>query len=238
MIIHKTLLKISFLSAAFLLLSLPLSAATFQVDIQSFSFNPNNIQINAGDTVTWVNMMSVGHTSTSDAGLWGSPLLMMNDAWSYTFNVPGQYSYHCTPHPSMKGGILVGDISLTTDTSTISASSGGMVNFTLDAGPIYANRPYILLGSITGIEPGTPLPGGFATLPLNFDVFTDIVFSLLNTPVCSNFLSTLDNNGASSAVLNTGGPLPAAAGLVMWYAFALGNPFNFTSSVVHVAFVL
>ena len=64
---------------------------------------------------------------------------------------------------------------LTTDTNTLSEATGGTINFTLDAGAWNANRNYLLLGSISGDEPGTPLPGGMATLPLNWDVLTNLI---------------------------------------------------------------
>jgi hypothetical protein len=123
---------------------------------------------------------------------------------------------------------------LVAEVYTLSASTGGSVGFTLDAGSANAGRNYILLGSLSGITPGTPLPGGQANLPLNFDPFTKLVFFLINTPTFSNFVGTLDGAGTASAVLNASGPLPPdLAGTLMHFAFALNLPWNLASN--HVA---
>ena len=79
-----------------------------------------------------------------------------------------------------------------------------------------------MLGSITGTSPGTPLPGGQATLPLNWDAFTDLVLTLANTPIFAGFMATLDSTGNSTAKLDSFGPLPNGfVGLKLYFAYAL-----------------
>ncbi|MHC4945702.1 MAG: hypothetical protein ACYTG7_22050 [Planctomycetota bacterium] len=122
------------------------------------------------------------------------------------------------------------DCSLTADGHLVSESAGGTVNFTLDAGADRAWRNYIILGSFSGTEPGFSLPGGLETLPINWDWFTDVEMGLLNSAFFSNFLSSLDGSGLSSAQLFIP-PLPAGtAGFTMHYAFCLNSPFNFVSN--------
>ena len=70
---------------------------------------------------------------------------------------------------------------LTVNKNTIASSTGGIINFTLDAGLNNAGRNYILLGSTSGTELGFPLPGGYVTLPLNWDALTNAVLQNLNT---------------------------------------------------------
>jgi plastocyanin len=77
------------------------------VRIVNYGFDPGNLRITAGTTVTWKNSDPVGHTATADAGVWGSPLLERGDEWSYTFTEPGTYTYFCAPHPQMKAQIEV-----------------------------------------------------------------------------------------------------------------------------------
>lgn len=77
------------------------------VIIQSFSFNPDFITIDQGDTVVWTNLDGVSHTSTSDDGLWDSGLLGNGDSFTLAFDSAGTFAYHCTPHPSMTGNIEV-----------------------------------------------------------------------------------------------------------------------------------
>jgi hypothetical protein len=113
------------------------------------------------------------------------------------------------------------------------SENGGTVNLGLFAYPENAGRKYLVLGSISGTDPGTPLPGGQVILPLNLDVFTNIVFSLTNTGIFSNFLGTLDGSGAATAQLNYP-PVPGSAGLFMYYAFALNGPWNFVSNPISI----
>jgi hypothetical protein len=124
--------------------------------------------------------------------------------------------------------------SLWTDTAIIPAVTGGSVEFTLVGGPSSANRKYVLLGGISGTTPGTPLPGGQATLPLNWDTFTNIVVDQLNSPVMQNFLGNLDGSGLSTARLNSGPLPPSAVGLTLHFAYALGAPWDFASNATQV----
>ena len=78
------------------------------VSIVDFAFNPSDLTIAAGTTVTWTNNGTFQHTSTSDAGLWDSGTLNTGQSFAYTFNTPGIYTYHCTFHKlSMHGTITV-----------------------------------------------------------------------------------------------------------------------------------
>ncbi|MHC4944138.1 MAG: M28 family metallopeptidase [Planctomycetota bacterium] len=134
-----------------------------------------------------------------------------------------------------EAGLRPPEFTLFTDTCII-PESGGTANFTLDAGSHNAGRDYILVGSVTGTEPGTPLPGGHVTLPLNWDWFTDFVIALINTPVFLNFLGTLDTSGTATAQLNAP-PAPGFAGITMHYAYALNNPWDFVSNPVAIEVV-
>jgi amicyanin len=78
------------------------------VSIRNFAFSPSKITIKKGSQVVWTNKDSVGHTVTSDEGNeLDSELLMQNDNYSHTFNEVGLFKYHCTPHPFMKGEVIV-----------------------------------------------------------------------------------------------------------------------------------
>lgn len=122
------------------------------------------------------------------------------------------------------------DPSLIEDVDVISANVGGTVNFTIDAGAANAQRKYLLLGSATGTQPGFPLPGGAATLCIEWDVFTDIVLALLNTPVFNDFLGQLDASGQASAQINTGPLDPGFAGTKLYFSYCLSAPFDFVSN--------
>lgn len=78
------------------------------VAIRDFAFNQPTVTVSPGTTVTWINCDEIAHTSTSDeGGTWDSGLLELGETFSHTFADPGEFPYHCTPHPSMKGRVIV-----------------------------------------------------------------------------------------------------------------------------------
>jgi plastocyanin len=66
-------------------------------------FNPVNITITAGQTVTWV-WMGNNHSTTSDTGIWDSGLHDAPHMFQHTFNTAGSFPYYCTLH-GLPGGI-------------------------------------------------------------------------------------------------------------------------------------
>jgi plastocyanin len=73
-------------------------------DINSWGF-ATTVQV--GQTVTWTNMGSQGHTATAGDGAWDTGTIAPGASASITFDTPGLYSFLCTPHPWMKGTLLV-----------------------------------------------------------------------------------------------------------------------------------
>ena len=65
---------------------------------------------------------------------------------------------------------------------------------------------------------------------MEWDVFTDIVVLLLNTPAFQNFLGSLDASGQAGAQLNSGPLNPAFAGVKIYFAYCLNAPFDFSSN--------
>ena len=79
-----------------------------QVRIEDFAFAPANIVVDVGTTVTWTNEDGARHTVTSDDGdELASPLFGRGETYSHTFDTPGEYAYHCDPHPNMRGLVTV-----------------------------------------------------------------------------------------------------------------------------------
>lgn len=91
----------------------PGASSPQQVTIVNYSYNPQSISVKAGTNVTWTNMDSEGHTVTVGAHGGGhmaaidSGMMNQNQSFTYTFNTPGTYEYHCDPHPPMMGIITV-----------------------------------------------------------------------------------------------------------------------------------
>jgi plastocyanin len=78
-----------------------------QVFIQGMAFNPLSINVAVNSSVTWVNKDAVGHSVTSDTGLFDSGTLNTNGSFTYTFTTLGTFSYHCSIHPSMTATVTV-----------------------------------------------------------------------------------------------------------------------------------
>lgn len=105
---------------------------------------------------------------------------------------------------------------------------GGTINFYLNAGPSHANRFYGIFASATGHSPGTPLPGGAVTLPLNWDFFTEFFYSLM----LPGFLDYLDNQGSATVPL-TLAPFDLVDEVPLTFAYALrGPPWDMASNHV------
>jgi plastocyanin len=63
--------------------------------------------IKAGDSVVWQNVDSMDHTTTSDTGVWDSPVAQ-GASFKFTFTTAGTYPYSCLKHKStMKGTVVV-----------------------------------------------------------------------------------------------------------------------------------
>lgn len=80
------------------------------VVIRNFAFEPAEVRIRAGTSVTWVNCDGPdqpGHTSTADQSQWDSGTLAAGQAFNHPFSAAGRFTYHCEPHPFMKGTIVV-----------------------------------------------------------------------------------------------------------------------------------
>ena len=82
-------------------------AATVEVKIDNFTFNPQQITVKAGDTVTWINHDDIPHTVTSKTMAFRSKAMDTDDKFSFTFATPGKFAYFCSLHPHMTGTIVV-----------------------------------------------------------------------------------------------------------------------------------
>jgi hypothetical protein len=125
---------------------------------------------------------------------------------------------------------------LAVDKSELSEAAGGTAGFSLAAGAVNGNRNYLLFATVSGTSPGTPLPGGLVTLPVNWDFFTTLALAYVNTPIFQDFMGTLDSGGAGTASFFLS-PVPGAAGLTLNFAYALNAPWDVASNPVAVEIV-
>ncbi len=79
------------------------------VFIKDFAFHPDTVRVRPGTTVVWLNcdVRADPHTTTADAGAWASDFLAVGTTFSRRFDQAGEFGYHCTPHPFMKGTVVV-----------------------------------------------------------------------------------------------------------------------------------
>jgi plastocyanin len=85
-----------------------------EVSMQNIQFEPAEVSVAPGDTVTWVNDESVPHDVAQTSGPGGEfssgPEGGMSDGdtFEHTFEEPGTYEYVCRVHaPGMAGTITV-----------------------------------------------------------------------------------------------------------------------------------
>ena len=78
-----------------------------QVRISNFAFDPPTLMVRPGATVIWVNKDDEIHTVTSADGKFSSPALDTDESFSFHFDAPGTYLYHCAIHARMTGTIVV-----------------------------------------------------------------------------------------------------------------------------------
>jgi plastocyanin len=77
------------------------------VTIEGMQFNPQELTVHRGDRVIWMNKDLFPHTVTAATKAFDSRSIAANASWSYATSKPGEYSYGCTFHPTMKGKITV-----------------------------------------------------------------------------------------------------------------------------------
>lgn len=85
----------------------PPAPTAVNIAIQGFAYSSSTVTIPVGSTVVFTNKDSAAHTATADGGTFGTSLLSKDQSGSVTFQNVGTFLYHCTPHPWMKGTIVV-----------------------------------------------------------------------------------------------------------------------------------
>jgi len=82
-------------------------SSTVAVQIDNFSFTPQEVKVKAGVTITWTNRDDIPHTVVSNDEAFKSKALDTDDKFTTTLTRPGTYSYFCSIHPKMQGRIIV-----------------------------------------------------------------------------------------------------------------------------------
>ena len=77
-----------------------------KVMIDNFTFEPAQLTVKVGTTVTWTNRDDIPHTVVS-AGKFRSKTMDTDGTFTFTFTAAGDYKYFCSLHPHMTGMIKV-----------------------------------------------------------------------------------------------------------------------------------
>jgi plastocyanin len=112
-----------------------------QVSVMNNFYQPANISVTAGTTVTWTWASGgVSHSVTFDDGSGGSQI-QGSGSFNRTFNAAGSFAYHCLVHgQAMAGTVTVTAASTGTAGST---TTGGSTGSTTGGGSMPpAGNPY------------------------------------------------------------------------------------------------
>ena len=194
-------------------------AATNIVRVGNYFFNPTNITINVGDTITWSNAFVIAHDTKQQTNLWISPTFSNGMTYSFTFTNAGLYRYFCSQHIVMHPE----------QTGTVSVVTAGNIPPTVLITNPVNNARFRAPASIV-LQASASDPGGSVT---NVQFFTNEVFcgsapiapfnlTLVNVAAGNYSLTARaeDNQGAlgtssvvnvsvlTNAVLTTPVPLP------------------------------
>ena len=189
------LLRLAALSLVALVLFAPTAGAqgkTMTVSIKNFAFNPPNATVAPGTTVTWVNNDQVPHTATANDGAFDSGTLQPGQSYSFKFDKPGTYAYHCNIHPDMTATVTVSGASASASPSA-SASSSGSASPTASASPSASPS-----GSASASSSGSAMA-------------TSSTASAITSPTASASTQQLPSSGGSSLELVAGLALVAFA---------------------------
>jgi len=109
------------------------------VDILYTGYSTPQVDILAGDSVTWRNASVRVHSVAAGDGTWASERLPVTASFSHRFDAPGTVTYYCQVHPVMQG--VVGVHQLLLAPPDHSAASG---------------KPFVLAGR-AALPAGTPV---------------------------------------------------------------------------------
>jgi plastocyanin len=81
--------------------------AAAEITVSGLSFPSDTTRISAGQIVRWINRDPLDHSISFEVEGPPSGPLPAKGSYAVRFDRPGVYPYHCTPHPFMKGVVVV-----------------------------------------------------------------------------------------------------------------------------------
>ena len=86
---------------------------TASVSVIDNEYDPVDVEVEAGTTVTWTNNGDLPHTVTADNGSFESGNMDPGDTFEQEFAEPGTYSYYCEYHGAQGGTGMAGTVTVT-----------------------------------------------------------------------------------------------------------------------------
>jgi hypothetical protein len=220
-----------------------LSSGDAEISYTRWHYNDDNndnftVEISNDGGSSWTIVEQMKHTDG-----WNTVRITVSDFVTPTSQMKMRFSAVDNPNDSVtEAGLDAFSVerihstpSIWAGAYTIKAATGSAIQLSLDAGTAYANRRYIVGGSMSGSYPGMVLPGGMV-IPINRDFLTRHIYFNLNSPRYQNFLGRLDGQGKAAAVLDTQGPVsPVHVGRTVSLAFTLTGAFDYVSNPVFIA---
>jgi len=131
-------------------------------------FDPANVQVAPGATVTWTNTDTASHTVTSGkpsdnttGTVFDSSLVKAGTTYKFQFANAGTFNYFCQVHPWMTGVVTVGAASAPTSAPTATINATASNNTVPEFGPVAS---LVLIIAIISVVAVTAKTRGFLKL--------------------------------------------------------------------------
>ena len=95
------------LAAPVLLRAAQAQAATQHLTIKGMAFAPARLALAKGDHLIVTNDDAMPHSCTADDGQFDTGRLAKGQSAELTLTAAGEFSFHCSVHPAMRGVITV-----------------------------------------------------------------------------------------------------------------------------------
>jgi plastocyanin len=82
-------------------------AKTIDIVIEHFAFTPASIEVEAGDTLVFINRDIAPHTATATNGSWTTRDIANGKNEAVLVPANGEGAYFCKYHPVMKGRLII-----------------------------------------------------------------------------------------------------------------------------------
>jgi plastocyanin len=103
--VRKIAVVVCALAAAVLVAVPPARGANASVSIVDYAFQPADVTISVGESVTWMNRGTATHTVSGDG--FDSGNLTTGKTYMHAFSQAGSFQYQCNIHTYMKGTVTV-----------------------------------------------------------------------------------------------------------------------------------